>query len=315
MVKIRLLQDVNDHIVETVTKYHQMPKLYFIRHYFPDCYRYEYVSENDEADICIVGIQHVDNSLLRDNEFNIMFCVENLATFRPNYAHLHKYNYYENNMIDLFIYNHIPSYDLFHNKIPRSLPIIFFEVVYYNKMKDIMNHLCDVPFEEKKFCLFISQNNLNGNKQQALSLLRKYGDIDFIFNFPELKNKTCYHSIELIKLFNKYKFIITFENSHTHGYITEKIFNVFLAKSIPIYDANNDIDEYINPKSYLKFDSNLPKYLNIVMNNKDVYEWMIKSDKVNVNKNKNYSDVMNYMKINLENKISKKNLKISYDEK
>jgi len=51
------------------------------------------------------------------------------------------------------------------------------------------------------------------------------------------------------------------------------------------------------------------------MNNKDIYEWIIKSDKVNVNKNKNYSDVINYMKINLENKISKKNLKISYDEK
>ena len=51
------------------------------------------------------------------------------------------------------------------------------------------------------------------------------------------------------------------------------------------------------------------------MNNKEIYEWMIKSDKISVNKNKNYSDVMNYMKIHLENNISRKNLKNWYDER
>lgn len=310
MVKIRLLGDTKDHIVNSITKYHQMTKTYFLRHYFPDCYRYEYVAENDEADICIVGVQHQDNSLLRDHELNVMFCVENLATFRPNYAHLHKYHFYENKKIDVFIYNHITSYSVIRNKIPRALPIIFYQLVYYNKMKETMKHLCSVPFEEKKFCLFISQNNLNDNKQRALSMLRSIGDIDFIFNFPNLSDKSCYHSPELIKLFNQYKFIITFENSHTHGYITEKIFNVFLAKSIPIYDANNDIDSYINPKSFLKFDKNLPKYLNIILNDKKIYEWMINTDKVLPDKNKQWSNVMDYMKLNMEEKIPKQNLNV-----
>ena len=45
------------------------------------------------------------------------------------------------------------------------------------------------------------------------------------------------------------------ENSHNEGpYITEKIFNVFLSQSIPIYDGEPKINEYINKKSYIKLD-------------------------------------------------------------
>ena len=54
-----------------------------------------------------------------------------------------------------------------------------------------------------------------------------------------------------IKFLNSYKFSISMENSKGDGYFSEKIFDSFLAGTIPIYYGDYMIDEYINPKSYI----------------------------------------------------------------
>ena len=64
--KIRLLEGEKYHIVDKITAYHQIPKQTFLDMYFPKKHTYEFVDEKEAADICIVGIQHTDNSLLRE---------------------------------------------------------------------------------------------------------------------------------------------------------------------------------------------------------------------------------------------------------
>lgn len=59
-------------------------------------------------------------------------------------------------------------------------------------------------------------------------------------------------------LYKQFKFVIAFENSQIRGYVSEKIINPFLAGCIPIYLGADDIDDHINPESFI----NVSKYEN-----------------------------------------------------
>lgn len=48
-----------------------------------------------------------------------------------------------------------------------------------------------------------------------------------------------------VKLFEDYKFVLAFENNNVTDYITEKIYNVFQAGSIPIYMGSSTIDDWV----------------------------------------------------------------------
>jgi len=144
------------------------------------------------------------------------------------------------------------------------------------------DNLTRCSFDNKRFCLFVSQNNLNNNKTLCVSALLKIGDVDFITQkqFQHLKDKPCLHGKELIHTLNKYKFIVCFENSKTPGYITEKIFNVFLSKSVPIYDGAPDIESFINPKSFIQFNEKCLQKIRIINASKELYERIIKEPKL-----------------------------------
>lgn len=282
--KIRLLEGEKYHIVDKITAYHQIPKQTFLDMYFPKKHTYEFVDEKEAADICIVGIQHTDNSLLRENEKNILFCVENLHANRKHYKHFNKFQNVSNDKIDVYLYNHF-SNTVITEKY-KIYPQIYFRIKYFNTIKD--NYVIpNIPFQDKKFALFTSQNLLNENKRKILIDLMRIGKVDFIAHFDYLKNKTCYHDVELIKLYSQYKFIICFENSKTQGYITEKIFNVFLSKSIPIYDGAPDIGDFISSRSYITYDNNVTKKINILNNNLDVYNQIVQNNKIYSNYKKN----------------------------
>ena len=147
---------------------------------------------------------------------------------------------------------------------------------YYKKL------IPKVPFEKKKFILFISKNGLNKNKENLISYLTKHRlQVHHISMYDSfLKNTSCYHSKELLTVFSQYKFIAAFENSHTLGYTTEKIFNVFFARSIPIYDGAPNIGEFINSQSFLSLDSNILKKLTLLGSNKQIYERILSQKKI-----------------------------------
>ena len=150
------------------------------------------------------------------------------------------------------------------------------------------------PFNQKKFCLVCStpKNNYNNNLELVLNKIKLIGECDSIQNIPVLRDKSCYHDITLLNILNKYKFIYVYENSITDGYITEKIFNCFFARTIPIYFGPNDKYTYFNEKSFIDIETfndntfNQIKYLN---ENENLYNDFINKDIINKDfDNENY---------------------------
>ena len=82
-------------------------------------------------------------------------------------------------------------------------------------------------------------------------MLLSIDNCDLIKDFPHLKNTSCYHSTELLNLFQQYKFVFVSENSLSDGYITEKIFNCYFSRTIPIYYGSNKITDYFNRNSFI----------------------------------------------------------------
>lgn len=59
-----------------------------------------------------------------------------------------------------------------------------------------------------------------------------------------------------------YMFGMAFENISKRGYITEKIYEVFMAGSVPYYWGAPDIELEFNPKSYFIFDASTSEKMN-----------------------------------------------------
>lgn len=276
-----------------VTKYFQLNDKKCVDIFLPSEYSYEIVDESEKADICIIGVQHVNNDLLRKNEINILLNVENFGVGRSHYQFFNKYGDCNNPMVDIYIHNH--HSDVLYNidgKTPKILPTVDYRIQYFKKVYNDWSNDFNTPFEDKKFCLFVSANRMNTNKNTVCNLLSIIGKVDFITNYKSiLGDKECVHGYHLMKFFNQYKFIICFENSHTNGYMTEKIFNVFHARCIPIYDGAPDIDKYINNSAYIRFDKDAVKKVVELSSSKILYERMIGMDKINdeyIIKEKNY---------------------------
>jgi hypothetical protein len=272
MLRIRFPNN-NHHVVKIVTQYYQIEETKFLQLFLPSIYSYQIVNHTDNADICFVDVSHENNNLLRNNEVNILYCIENLSVGRGWYAFYNSFGRY-NPKIDIYLYNDISI------KTENTIPIINKRIEYFKKMETLIN-IDNVPFKDKKFCLFVSKNNLNINKNSIIKMLSTIDKVDFINMYDDiLLDKSCYNDETLLKIFNQYKFIVCFENSKTDGYITEKIFNVFLAKAIPIYDGAPNITSFIDPNSFIAFDGSIMVNIYLLNNNETKYNEMINSNKI-----------------------------------
>lgn len=284
MLRVRFVEKAKQLIVskETQANYFELLDTQALEIFLPSNYTYQIVDESEPADICIVGIQHTDNSLLRPNEYNIFLSIENFSVGRTHYKHWNKFNRLGNPLISTYIYN-----DISH-PVDSIIPAVYCRVKYFNSIYPQFESIRNsIPFEKKKFCLFTSRNGLNSNKQAVINQLSQLGQIDFLDKYDRvLKSKSCYNSPELISIYSQYKFIICFENSKTPGYVTEKIFNVFASGSIPIYDGAPNITDYIVPSSFIQYDENIVKKISILANNSVLYNAVVSKEKT---KELNYS--------------------------
>lgn len=303
MLRVRFVEKENNIFTDkqTVSHYSKLEQIQGLFIFLPTKYKYIVVDENNEADISIVGIQHNDNNLLRENEFNILISVENLSVGRNHYRHFNKYNKYNNDKIDLYYYNDVTQVN--HNTIP--IPLCFIKQFKY--IENVYESILQNKFDDKLFCLAISKNILNHNKNKIMLEMSRLGRVDHISAYNSiLSNKSCYNTPELLGIFNKYKFIICVENSKTPGYITEKIFNIFLSKSIPIYDGAPDICDYINEEAFIKYDEKFIQKIIYLSSSRDLYNNMINQSKI-----KNNPSITEFEK-NLENifdsHLAKKNI-------
>lgn len=107
------------------------------------------------------------------------------------------------------------------------------------------------------FCNFIYSNpNAHPMRDALFHTLSKYKTVDSLG--PHLHNCTVPPSrgghdfVERsIIMKTTYKFSIASENATFKGYTSEKIITSFLARSIPIYWGNPDVESEFNPKAFI----------------------------------------------------------------
>ncbi len=220
----------------------------FINYFFPEYIKYDILNNNNN--VCIYSIYLDDNNKINKNNINILICIEN-AKHHTHYDHYNKYGEFNDEKIDIYFYNHIDK--IIETKKYIAIPVIYTQINYFNLYYKNIQPSIYTPYNQKKFCLFVSNNDyLIHIKNKIKTFLKSIDECDSleIYN-KEIKNKSCYHSIEFLNVLNQYKFIFVCENSIEDGYITEKIFNCFFARCIPIYYGSKNINKYINENCFI----------------------------------------------------------------
>lgn len=165
--------------------------------------------------------------------------VVNNISYRDNY-----YGYFKK----IFTWNRdlVDNKKIFLLSIPQPLPPNLF--------------FCS--FEKKRKYVIVSSNKSSKHKDELYSARKRI--IDFfeekgldLYGYGWGKeNLKCYRGITENKLetLSKYKFCFCFENmKNISGYITEKIFDCFFSKCVPIYFGAEDITDIIPTKCYIDF--------------------------------------------------------------
>lgn len=236
-----------------------------------------------ECDMQICGIQTTSATPISPDKPSLLLCVENCSVGRKHYKHYNEYGHYGDTRITHYIYNDIA-------KAGRAIPFVYLYMDQFLRLNTTLD--VEIPFDQKRFCLFTSRNELNENKRKILTQLQGIGQVDFIHNYDNIiGNVSCYHEPAHLAIYNKYKFIVTFENSKTDGYITEKVFNVFLAKSIPIYDGAPNISTYVNKNSIVLYnDPQWIKRIQLLSASEELYKKVVETSKVSTTyNNENWS--------------------------
>jgi alpha(1,3/1,4) fucosyltransferase len=197
-----------------------------------------------------------DRNYLKYNCFRICFTGENT---RPNYK-----------LSDYHI-----GFDLVDHPNYLRWPLF---LLYYNT--EGMLHLKNTAAQlESKtgFCSFVVSNPNAKERIEFYKELSKYKKVD---SGGKVHNNIGYFIDDKTEFIKSRKFCIAYENSSYPGYTTEKIWEPFLVKSIPIYWGNPKIELDFNPKSFInahQFNSNheLIKFIAEVDNNHTLYKSMV----------------------------------------
>jgi len=140
--------------------------------------------------------------------------------------------YSERKKIALFLQKHEPEFDMYGHE--------------WNKTQFKL-----LPF------LHVIKNTRNVTFKQFFYYL------DFVFNIRKL---LCYKGVvkDIVETYSNYKFNICYENANCYpGYITEKIWNCFNARCVPIYWGAPNITDHIPANTFIdrrKFKSNMHLY-------------------------------------------------------
>ena len=235
-------------------RFHMQSYAQYLEYFLPKGgFTYEIISDG-KSDITIWDnvFGEYTQEMMKNDEVNVLVCVENSDYWKSNNSWY--YRHYDRSanitMFDICIYNHIPKLTIQPNGCLET-PMLHRYITYYCSHKEDHAVKTPVPFVAKKFCISINRSGMNPEIDNTRKLLGEIGQVDDISLYNDILNTSCYHSCELIDVLNKYKFVICFENSYSDGYLTEKIFNCFLAGVIPIYKGCPDITNYIQPSCFV----------------------------------------------------------------
>ena len=299
-MKLKLCNDNYNYWISGDSYFSMINSQQFINYFFPFI---ETLSINQntkiKSDLFLYGSQLESNKQLNSNNINILLSVENPYQWKNKwhpYLHYRNYRDFNNSKISIYLYNHFNKVILTKQFI--MIPIIYLQITYFNNNYSNIKPSITIPFNQKKFCLIVSPPKDDSTcklKHFIIKFLKSIGECDEISLYkPILHNKSCYHSQELLNVCNKYKFIFASENSLQNGYITEKIFNVFFSRCIPLYCGPNDTYRYFNSKCFFKMNNLklLPYYkkqITLLNNNEKLFNLIINQPKINKRfNNENY---------------------------
>lgn len=269
--------------------YYSMQNMHKFISYFFDNININ-ITDKGVIDGMIYDIQ--DDYEIPNRKLNIMICVEN-CPFWSHYKHYNKYNNYENKKIKVYLYNHIDKLKVTDTYI--AIPVIYLQINYFKKFYNSIKPTIYTSFKDKKFCLITTKLNTE-YKKKIYNLLSTVDKCDLLSDFSSIINKSCYHDLELLNLFNQYKFIFVCENSICDGYITEKIFNCYFSRSIPIYHGPQNTEYYFNKNTFinLTMDFENVDIIKNTNNSKELYEKFFNNDIINNDyDDENYQDQFN----------------------
>lgn len=177
----------------------------------------------------------------------------------------------------------IPNYDCIltnrytnYNYKIINFPLFIAYIDSNNYYKELIENKIIPTIPEKTICAVIS-NNTSSERNYILDKLEQKFKIDYAGNFRNNVNRIegGYNSESIINFYSQYKFVICIENTKQETYITEKIINGFLAKTIPIYWGSENIKEHFNEKRFINITSLDDNVINCAI---DKIEKIINSD-------------------------------------
>jgi hypothetical protein len=160
-----------------------------------------------------------------------------------------------------------------------NFPLFVYYIYSNNYLAQLTNSIKIENVPKKKICAVISNGN-SSERNYFLNKLEEKISIDYAGryknNIPRIEGD--YNSNEIINFYSQYKFVICLENTKQETYITEKIINGFLAKTIPIYWGSDMITYYFNSERFINisnFDDNtinsIIDRIELIINNDDEY--------------------------------------------
>lgn len=127
-------------------------------------------------------------------------------------------------------------------------------------------------------CMLVSSHLNKSSRQEYLKDLMKHTYIDSygkLYNNQTLKDDNGRES--KLRLYEQYKFVISFENACATDYVTEKFYDPLLSGSVPVYLGANNIEDfapgvncYIDVRKYPN-PKDLAEHLNACINDADLY--------------------------------------------
>src|SRR3990172_4675240 len=133
-MRVRILYDTGCFIGKAPDNYCRMKLEILQAMFLPKTFQYEFVPEEEAADICIFSIFIQDTSVLRDNEINMLICIENVAWWwYPHYYHFNTYKDFGNEKVSIYYYNHYDK--VVSNEQYLVIPVIYARLQYYESMK------------------------------------------------------------------------------------------------------------------------------------------------------------------------------------
>lgn len=229
--EIKILYDVN--IFDKIKKENNV-NLYLVLMECPliNSYQWKNKVHNKFKKILTWNDDYIDNKkyfkyywpqkILKNNKYNFIFkdkkfiCLANANKIAIGKGEL----YSERKKIALFLQKHEPFFDLYGHE--------------WNKTQ----------FKLRPFLHVIK----NINKLTCKQILYY---IDFVFNVRKL---FCYKGVvdDIVQTYSKYKYNICYENANCYnGYITEKIWNCFNARCVPVYWGAPNITQYIPENTFI----------------------------------------------------------------